>query len=398
VRRRKDENGMKKYSGVDFYDIDFLLKEEDRMIRDTVRDFVERRVLPDIESNYREGIFPMELVREMGELGLLGSNLSGYGCPSKCNIIYGLVCQELERGDSGLRSFVSVQSSLVMYPIHTYGSEEQKETWLPKLASGEKIGCYGLTEPDFGSNPGGMRTRAVKKGDRWILNGTKMWITNGGIADVAVVWAKTDQGVNGFLVEKGMPGFSTSDIVNKLSLRASVTSELTFEDCEIPAENVLPGAKGLKAALDCLTQGRYGISWGAMGAAMACYHTALDYTLERKQFENRPLASHQLVQDRLVFMLGEITKGQLLAIQLGRLKNEGRATFSQVSLAKRNNVHSALLVARTARDMLGANGIADDYPIMRHMCNLESVSTYEGTHDIHTLLIGQDITGIPAFV
>jgi glutaryl-CoA dehydrogenase len=333
----------------------------------------------------------------MGEMGFLGANLEGYGCPSKCNIIYGLINQELERGDSGIRSFVSVQSSLVMYPIHTFGSEKMKQYWLPKLAAGEKIGCYGLTEPDFGSNPGGMRTRAIKKGDHFVLNGTKMWITNGSIADVAVVWAKTDDGIRGFLVEKGTPGFSTKDILNKLSLRASVTSELVFEDCMVPEENMLPEATGLKTALMCLTQARYGIAWGTIGAAMSCYHTALDYALERKQFDEKPIASHQMIQNKLVYMLTEITKGQLLAFQLGKLKNKDMANHAQVSLAKRNNVEVALKIARLARDVLGANGISDDYPIMRHMCNLESVYTYEGTHDIQTLMIGEKITGIPAY-
>ncbi|MFQ6103721.1 MAG: acyl-CoA dehydrogenase family protein [Candidatus Glassbacteria bacterium] len=389
---------MTKFNGVDFYDVDSLLTEEERMVRDTAREFVENSVIPIIEKRYRDGIFPMELVRPLGELGFLGANIEGYGCPSKCNVIYGVINQELERGDSGIRSFVSVQSSLVMYPIHTFGSEEMKNHWLPELASGEKIGCYGLTEPDFGSNPGGMRTKAVKSGDHYILNGTKMWITNGSIADVAVVWAQTDDGIRGFLVEKGTEGFSTRDIVNKLSLRASVTSELIFEDCPVPAENMLPDAKGLKAALQCLTQARYGIAWGAMGAAMSCYHTALNYALERKQFDEKPIASHQMVQGKLVYMLGEITKGQLLALQLGRLKNKGKATHAHVSLAKRNNVEAALKIARMARDVLGANGISDDYPVMRHMCNLESVYTYEGTHDIQTLLVGEKITGIPAYV
>ncbi len=393
--RRKN---MAKYSGVDFYEIDSLLTEEERMVRDTAREFVENRIIPIIEENYREGSFPMELVKEMGKLGFLGSNLEGFGCMTECNIIYGLICQELERGDSGIRSFVSVQSSLVMYPIHEFGSEAQKLEWLPKLASGEKIGCFGLTEPDFGSNPGGMRTKAVKDGDCYILNGTKMWITNGGIADVALVWAKTDQGVQGFLVEKGTPGFSTRNVENKLSLRASVTSELILEDCRVSDESMLPEARSLKAALQCLTQARYGIVWGAMGAAMACYHSALDYALERKQFDERPIASHQLVQNKLVGMLTEITKGQLLAFQLGKLKNKNRSSYAQVSLAKRNNVEAALVIARTARDILGANGICDDYPVMRHMCNLESVYTYEGTHDIQTLLVGEKITGIPAYV
>jgi len=382
---------------VDFYDMASLLTDEEISVREAARKFVDDSIIPHAKKWFREGVFPLEIVRQMGERGYLGVNLSGYGCPGLCNIAYGLINQELERGDSGIRSFASVQSSLVMYPIHAFGSPEMKTLWLPKLASGEKIGCYALTEPDFGSNPGGMKTTAVPKGDHFLLNGTKAWITNGSIADVAVVWAKTDDGVRGFLVEKNTPGFVTEDIVNKLSLRASVTSNLTFENCSVPAENMLPEAKGLKYALMCLTQARYGIAWGALGAAISCYQTALDYAVERRQFREKPIASHQMVQNKLVFMLTEITKGQLLALQLGRLKNRGEATAAQVALAKRNNVRAALEIARKARDLLGANGICDDYPVMRHMCNLETVTTYEGTHDIQMLFVGEKITGIPAY-
>jgi glutaryl-CoA dehydrogenase len=334
----------------------------------------------------------------MAELGFFGANLSGYGCAAMSNVAYGLVMQELERGDSGLRSFVSVQSALVMYPIHAYGSDAQKEKWLPRLQSGKAIGCFGLTEPQFGSNPGGMLSRAVRRGDRYVLNGEKMWITNGSIADLAVIWAKTEDGaVRGFLVERGTPGFSAKDVHGKWSLRASVTSGLTLIDCEIPAANLLPGATGLEAPLSCLTQARYGIGWGVLGAAMACYHTALDYAKTRKQFGNRPIASHQLVQQKLVWMVTELSKAQLLALHCGRLKDKGRVDFAQISMLKMNNVWMALETARRARDILGANGIVDDYCIMRHMNNLESVSTYEGTHDIHALIIGARITGIPAF-
>jgi glutaryl-CoA dehydrogenase len=388
---------MAGFKGIDFYDTESLLTGEERHIRDTVRKFVDDRIIPVIREKYREGKFPIQLVKEMGTIGILGSNIKGPGCPGMSNVIYGLIAQELERGDGGIRSFLSVQTSLVMYPINTFGSEEMKNRWLPGLAAGETIGCYALTEPDSGSNPGAMKTRAVKQGDHYIVNGTKAWITNGGIADVAVVWARTEEGVRGFLVEKNTPGYSTRDIEGKMSLRASVTSDLFFDDCRIPAHNMLPDARGLKAALDCLTQGRYGIAWGALGAAMACYCLALEYSVERKQFNNKPIASHQLVQEKLVRMLSEITKGQLLALQLGRLKDRGEATVAQVSLAKRNNVCMALETARIARDILGANGISDEYPVMRHMCNLESVITYEGTHNIQTLLIGENITGIPAY-
>ena len=339
------------------------------------------------------------LVPQLATLGFLGANLTGYGCAEMSNVAYGQVMQELERGDSGLRSFVSVQSALVLYPIHEFGSPEQKDKWLPRLQSGQAIGCFGLTEPQFGSNPGGMLTRAVRRGAHYILNGEKMWITNGSIADVAVVWAKTEDGVvRGFLVEKGTPGFKASDVHNKLSLRASVTSGLTMTDCQVPAANLLPGVEGLRGPLSCLTQARYGIGWGAIGAAMACYQTALDYAKSRRQFANKPIASHQLVQDKLVWMITEISKAQLLALHIGRLKDNGRVDPTHISLLKMNNVWMALETARKARDILGASGIVDDYCVMRHMNNLESVSTYEGTHDIHRLAIGQRITGIAAFV
>jgi glutaryl-CoA dehydrogenase len=389
---------MPTFPGVDFLEFDSLLSDEELLARRTARQFVDQQVLPIIEKHNREATFPMHLVAQLGQLGFFGANLSGYGCAEMNNVAYGLVMQELERGDSGLRSFVSVQSALVMYPIHAFGSAQQKDTWLPRLQSGTAVGCFGLTEPQFGSNPGGMLARAARRGDRYVLNGEKMWITNGSLADVAVVWAKTEDGVvRGFLVERGTPGFKTQDVHNKLSLRASVTSGLSFSDCEIPAENILPGAEGLRAALSCLNQARYGIGWGAVGAAMACYHTALEYAKTRKQFANKPIASHQLVQDKLVWMISEISKAQLLALQMGRLKDTSRLDHSHVSLLKMNNVWMALETARKARDILGANGIVDDYCVMRHMNNLESVYTYEGTHDIHRLAIGQKITGIAAF-
>lgn len=390
---------MPAFPGVDFIDFDSLLSDEEKLVRQTARQFVDEQVLPIIEQCNREARFPAELIPQIAELGFLGANLTGYGCAGMSNVEYGLVMQELERGDSGLRSFVSVQSALVMYPIYRYGTEAQKEKWLPKLQSGKAIGCFGLTEPQFGSNPGGMLTRAVKRGDRYILNGEKMWITNGSVADVSVVWAKTEDGVvRGFLIEKGTPGFKAWDVHGKWSLRASVTSGLAMTDCEIPAENLLPKAEGLKAALSCLTQARYGIGWGAIGAAMACYDTALQYAKTRKQFQNKPIASHQLVQDKLVWMITEITKAQLLALHVGKLKDQGRVHHTHISMLKMNNVWMALETARKARDILGANGIVDDYCIMRHMNNLESVYTYEGTHDIHKLVIGERITGIPAYV
>ncbi|RMG64080.1 MAG: acyl-CoA dehydrogenase [Calditrichaeota bacterium] len=388
---------MKKFEGADYFNLDAELSEDEKMIRDSVRSWVDENVLPIIEEHYQRGEFPIQLVPQMAELGLLGANLpEKYGCAGINNVAYGLIMQELERGDSGIRSFASVQGALVMYPIFAYGSEAQRQYWLPRLARGEAIGCFGLTEPDYGSNPGGMQTRAVKDGNHYILNGTKMWITNGTIADVAVVWAKLDGVVRGFLVEKGTPGFSAPEIKNKHSLRASVTSELVFEDCRIPAENMLPEAHGLKAPLSCLTQARYGIAWGAIGSAMACYDEALNYAKMRIQFD-KPIASFQLVQQKLVYMITEITKMQLMALRLGRLKDQGQLKFTQVSMAKRNNVFHALQIARLARDILGGNGIIAEYQAMRHMCNLESVITYEGTHDIHTLIVGEDITGIPAF-
>jgi glutaryl-CoA dehydrogenase len=388
---------MPKFQSPDYYLVDSLLSEDEIMVRSTVREFVEDKVLPIIEKHNRAGTFPQNLIRTMGELGLLGSTLPAkYGCAELNNVAYGLMMQELERGDSGIRSFASVQSGLVMYPIFTFGSEEQKDFWLPKLAKGEKVGCFGLTEPDFGSNPGGMVTRAKRAPGGFVLNGAKMWITNGSIADVAVVWAKLDGEIRGFLVEKGTKGFSAPEMRGKHSLRASVTSELVFQDCTIPESNMLPKSDGLKSPLMCLSQARYGIAWGALGAAMACYDAALHYSKSRIQFD-KPIASFQLTQEKLVHMLTEITKGQLLCLQLGRLKDQNKAKFGQISLAKRNNVQHALDIARMAREILGANGILDEYPVMRHAANLESVKTYEGTHEMHTLIIGEDITGISAF-
>ena len=366
------------------------------MVRDTVRKFVQERVLPIIGGHFEAGTFPRELVPELAGLGLLGMQLQGYGCSGLSAVCYGLACQELEAGDSGLRSFVSVQGSLAMFPIWKFGSEGQKQRWLPKMAQGEVIGCFGLTEPDAGSDPGSMQTRARRDGDVYVLNGTKMWITNGSIADLAVVWARTEDGVRGFLVERGTPGFSTSNIHQKLSLRASVTSELHFADCRVPAENMLPNVKGLHGPLSCLDEARFGIAWGANGAARACYETALDYAKSRVQFR-KPIASFQLVQQKLAIMATELIKSQLLALQLGRLKDEGLLHPVQISLAKRNNVREAIKTAREARTILGANGITLEYPISRHSNNLESVLTYEGTDDIHTLIIGQAITGISAF-
>jgi len=390
---------MPAFPGVDFIGFDSLLSDEEKLARRTARQFVDEQVIPIIEKHNREATFPMHLLPQVAELGFFGANLSGYGCAGMSNVAYGMVMQELERGDSGLRSFVSVQSALVMYPIYTFGSDTQKQKWLPRLQKGEAIGCFGLTEPQFGSNPGGMLTRAVRRGDRYVLNGEKMWITNGSLADVAVIWAKTEDGVvRGFLVEKGTPGFKAWDVHGKWSLRASVTSGLTMTDCAIPAENLLPESDDLKSPLMCLNQARYGIGWGAIGAAMACYDTALQYSKTRKQFDNRPIASHQLVQEKLVWMITEISKGQLLALHVGRLKDQGRADHAHISMLKMNNVWMALESARKARDILGANGIVDDYCVMRHMNNLESVITYEGTHDIHKLVIGERITGISAFV
>ncbi len=380
----------------DFLKIEGLLTEDEKLVYHTVHDFVKNEVKPIIADYFERGEFPLHLVKQLGELGFLGSTLDSYGGAGLSNIAYGLINQELERGDSGLRSFVSVQSSLVIYPIYSFGSEEQKKKYLPGLINGDLIGCFGLTEPDFGSNPGGMKTNAVKKGDKWIVNGAKMWITNSSIADLAVVWAKTEDGIQGFIVEKSMPGFSAPEIKHKLSLRASVTGELIFEDVEVPEENRLPKARGLKYPLMCLTQARYGIGWGALGAAIDCYQTAVDYAKARIQFDV-PIGRFQLVQKKLVDMLTEITKAQLLALQTGRLKDSGEYTHQMISMLKMNNVKIALNIARTARDILGANGISLEYPVIRHMVNLESVKTYEGTEDIHTLVLGQYITGYQAF-
>jgi len=387
---------MAKFEGVDFYNLDELYSEEELAVRDSVRRWVTERVDPIIEEHAQAGTFPMHLVKEMGEMGLLGSNIQGYDCPGLNNVMYGLICQELERGDSAIRSFASVQGSLVMFPISAYGTEAQKQKWLPKLASGEAIGCFGLTEPDFGSNPGGMITHAEDKGDHYLLNGAKMWITNGTVADVAVVWAKLDGEVRGFVVEKGVEGFTAPEMKGKYSLRASVTSELVFDDVRLPKDAIFPTIKGLKGPLSCLNNARYGIAWGALGAAMSCYSSAREYSISRIQF-GKPIAARQLVQDKLAFMLREITKGQLLTWRLGRMKDAGTLKHEQVSLAKMNNVEIALQIARVARDIHGANGILGEYPIMRHMANLESVYTYEGTHDIHKLVLGRWITGIQAF-
>lgn len=388
---------MDAFKGVNYFDIDSLLNEEELMIRNTVREFVSEEVIPIIEKYNRESKFPVELIHKMAELGLFGTTLpQKYNCAELNNVSYGLVMQELERGDSSIRSFVSVQSALVMYPIFTFGNEEQKDYWLPKLAKGEKIGCFGLTEPDFGSNPGGMVTKAEKVNDGFLLNGAKMWITNGTIADVAVVWAKLDGVIRGFLVEKEFKGFTAPEMKGKHSLRASVTSELIFDNVFIPEKNILLLTTGLKNPLMCLNQARYGIAWGVVGAMMTCYDTALNYAKSRIQF-SKPIAAYQITQQKLVYMLTEITKSQLLNVQLGRLKDKGTLRHTQVSLAKRNNCEKALEIAHIAREILGANGILDEYPIMRHAANLESVKTYEGTHEMHTLIIGEDITGFSAF-
>ncbi len=380
----------------DFLDLDALLSDEERLIRDTVRDFVRARVLPGIDDWFERGVFPKEVAPELGRLGLLGMHLQGHGCAGTSAVSYGLACQELEAGDSGFRSFVSVQGSLVMFPIHAYGSEEQRREWLPRMARGEAIGCFGLTEPDFGSDPGGMRASARRQGSDWVLNGNKLWITNGGIADLAVVWARAEEGVRGFLVPTDTRGFSTRDIHRKVSLRASVTSELILEDVRLPESAVLPGVTGLKGPLSCLNEARYGIMWGAMGAARACYEAALEYAKTRVQF-GRPIAGFQLTQRKLVDMLLELSKGSLLALHLGRMKDEGRIAPQHVSAGKLNNVRAALEIAREARGVLGANGITLEYPVIRHMNNLESVSTYEGTNEIHTLTIGEAITGLAAY-
>jgi len=391
-----------KFQGVDFYDVDNLLNEEERAVRDTVRAWVDEHLMPVIGEHYVEGKFPKHLIPGMADLGLFGANLpEEYGCAGLNNVAYGLIMQELERGDSGLRSFASVQGSLVMYPIYAFGSEEQKKEWLPKLASGAAIGCFGLTEPDFGSNPGGMITTAKETKDGWVLNGAKMWITNGSTAQVAIVWAKTGpledgNGIRGFIVPTKTKGFTAKDQKGKLSLRASDTSELVLQDVHVAKDALLPKSGGLKSPLSCLTQARYGIAWGAVGAAMACYDEAVSYAKTRVMFD-RPIGGFQLQQARLAEMLTEITKAQLLCVQLGRLKDRGTMTPQQVSLAKRNNVSMATDIARETRRLLGANGILAEYQAMRHLANLESVYTYEGTHDIHTLILGQEITGLSAF-
>ncbi len=388
---------MFRFEDIDLFRIDDLLTDEERMVRDAVRVWVDDRIMPNIEEWALEGIFPREIVPEMGELDLFGASFSEYDLPGMSSVTYGVINRELERGDSGIRSFMSVQTSLVMYPLLTWGSKEQKDRWIPSLAKGQAIGCFGLTEPDFGSNPGGMRTRARKTDSGWVLNGEKAWITNGCIADVAVVWAKTDDGVRGFVVERGTPGFSTVEHKGKYSLRASVTSQLVFSDCELPADAIMPGTTGLKNPLMCLNQARFGISWGAIGSAIATFSAALDYAKTRIQFGNQPIAAHQMVQDKLVWMYNEILKGQLLSLQLGRMKDAGTLRHEAVSVAKRNNVWVARECAKLAREIHGANGIVNEYPIMRHLMNIESVFTYEGTHDIHTLVIGNYLTGIPAF-
>ena len=387
---------MSRYEGVDFYNIEQHLTDEEIMVRDLVREWVDEKVIPIIEDYYTKGTFPMELIAEIGNMGLFGCNLKGYGCAGMSNIAYGLICQELERGDSAIRSCVSVQGSLSMYPIHAFGSEEQKQKYLPGMAEGKLIGCFGLTEPDHGSDPSSMETKAVEDVDSYVLNGAKMWITNGTIADLAVVWAKLDGKIRGFIVEKGDSGFTAPEMKGKHSLRASITSELVFQDCRIPKDRILPEVQGLKGPLSCLTQARFGIVWGSLGAATGCYHSSVDYAKSRIMFE-KPIASFQLVQNKLAWMLREITKGQLLAYHLGRAKDEGEATPEMVSLGKMNNVDVALRIARMSRDIHGANGILNEYPIMRHMANLESVYTYEGTHDIHNLILGRWITGIQAF-
>lgn len=383
--------------GTDFFGISELLNEEELLAQDTVRKFVNNEVSPIITEAFEEGKFPAHLIQQMGELGVLGANLpEAYGCAGMNNVAYGLVMQELEYCDSGIRSFASVQGALCMYPIYQFGSEEQRNRYLPKMAKGELIGCFGLTEPNFGSNPSGMVTKAEKVEGGWLLNGSKTWITNGTIANLAIVWAKLDGEVRGFIVEKGTKGYSARDIKHKLSLRASVTSELFFDNCLIPEENILGKSQGLKSPLMCLNQARYGISWGALGAALSCYETAVNYSKERIQFD-KPIASFQLTQEKLVKMLTEISKAQLICLHLGRLKDQGKIKPAQISMAKMNNVAIALECARTARGILGGNGITGDYPIMRHMCNLESVYTYEGTNEVHTLILGQYITGISAF-
>jgi glutaryl-CoA dehydrogenase len=388
---------MQSFRGVDYLLVDTQLDAQERLVRQTAREFVERAVVPAIRDCYREGRFPTELIPELGRLGFLGANLEGYGCAGMSNVEYGLIMQELERGDSGFRSFVSVQGALVMFPIWKYGSQAQKDRWLPALQQGAATGCFGLTEPDFGSNPAAMRTTAVRDGGDWILNGEKTWITSGSSADIALVWARAHDGIRGFLVEKGTAGYTTADIHGKMSMRASVTSSLSFADCRVPDSAMLPEVKGLKGPLSCLSQARYGIGWGVIGAAMDCYETARQYTILRKQFDDRPIASHQLVQEKLADMITEIVKAQLLALHCGRLKDQGKLDPAHISMLKRNNASIALDIARSSRDLLGANGVTDEYPIMRHLCNLETVKTYEGTDHIHALVIGERVTGIPAY-
>lgn len=380
----------------DFYNIEASFSDEEKAVRDQVREFVQKEVKPVIRDHFREGTFPAHLIKPIGEMGLLGANLSGYGCPGLNNVAYGLIMQELEFGDSGIRSFASVQGALVMYPIWAFGSEEQKQQYLPKLASADMIGCFGLTEPDYGSNPAGMITRAERNAQGFVLNGRKMWITNGTMANIAVVWAKLDGVIRGFVVEKGAKGFRAEKMHGKLSLRASDTAELLFDDCQIPEHAILPKSEGLKSPLSCLSQARYGIAWGALGAALACYQEALTYAKGRIMFD-KPIAAFQLTQEKFAYMVSEITKMQLLCLHLGRLKDQGNAQPAQISLAKRNNCFHALEIARMCREILGANGIVDDYVAMRHAANLESVKTYEGTHEIHTLILGHAVTGISAF-
>ena len=383
-------------SSADFLNIDALLTPEERLIRDTVRSFVRDRILPNIATWFEEGVLPRDLSRQLGNLGLLGMHLQGYGCPGASAVAYGLACMELEAGDSGVRSFASVQGSLAMFAIHRWGSEDQKQQWLPRMAAGEALGCFGLTEPDFGSNPAGMRTHAKRDGGDWIINGTKMWITNGGIADVAIVWAQSDEGIRGFAVPTDTKGFTAHAIERKLSLRASVTSELILENCRVPDAAAFPDVRGLRGPLACLNEARYGIVWGAMGAARTCYESALEYAKGRVQFD-RPIAAYQLTQEKLVNMLLELGKGTLLALHIGRMKDADRAHSSHVSFGKLNNVREALAIAREARTILGASGVTLEYPIIRHMNNLESVLTYEGTSEVHTLILGQAITGESAF-
>lgn len=387
---------MQPYRGIDFYQFEASLGDEERSVRDTVRAFVDQRFLPQVREHHAAGRFPAGLARELGELGLLGPSVRGPGCPGLSATVYGLICQELERGDSGLRSFASVQGSLVMWPLSVYGSEAQQRRWLPELAAGRLVGCFGLTEPGHGSDPGGMETTAVRDGGAWVLSGSKMWITNANLADLALVWARAEDGVHGFLVERGTPGFTTQEIKGKWSLRASDTGELALDAVRVPEANRLPGARGLKAPLSCLNEARYGIAWGAVGAAADCYHAAVTYAEERRQFD-RPLGAFQLVQARLADMLTDITRAQGLVHQLGRLKDRGVNAVPLVSLAKRANVDMALAVARSAREILGAAGITDEWPVGRHLTNLESVRTYEGTHEIHTLILGAEITGRPAY-